>query len=266
MPGKVVTITSGKGGVGKTTTTANLGTALVLQGKKVAVIDADIGLRNLDVVLGLENRIVYDLVDVVEGRAKLRQALIKDKRHPELALLPAAQTRDKNAVSPAQMADLTNQLAQDFDFVLVDSPAGIEQGFKNAIAGADLVLIVTTPEVSAVRDADRIIGLVEAAELPTPQLILNRIKPAMVRRGDMLSMDDVKDILAIDLIGIVPEDEQVVVSTNRGEAVVFDQVSKAGKAYHNIARRLLGEKVPFQVLEEPVEPPKKGFWAKLFGV
>jgi septum site-determining protein MinD len=164
------------------------------------------------------------------------------------------------------MADLTNQLAQDFDFVLVDSPAGIEQGFKNAIAGADQVLIVTTPEVSAVRDADRIIGLVEAAELPTPQLILNRIKPAMVRRGDMLSVDDVKDILAIDLIGIVPEDEQVVVSTNRGEAVVFDQVSRAGKAYHNIARRLLGERVPFQVLEEPAEPPKKGFWARLFGV
>lgn len=264
MPGKVVTITSGKGGVGKTTTTANLGTALVLQGKKVAVIDADIGLRNLDVVLGLENRIVYDLVDVVEGRARLRQALIKDKHHPDLALLPAAQTRDKNAVSPAQMADLTRQLAQEFDFVLVDSPAGIEQGFKNAIAGADQVLIVTTPEVSAVRDADRIIGLVEAAELPAPQLVLNRIKPAMVRRGDMLSMDDVKDILAIEIIGLVPEDEQVIVSTNRGEAVVFDEVSKAGKAYHNIARRLLGEKIPFQVLDEP-EPVKKGFWAKLFG-
>ena len=266
MPGKVVTITSGKGGVGKTTTTANLGTALVLQGKKVAVIDADIGLRNLDVVLGLENRIVYDLVDVVEGRARLRQALIKDKRHPELALLPAAQTRDKSAVSPAQMADLTRQLAQDFDFVLVDSPAGIEQGFKNAIAGADQVLIVTTPEVSAVRDADRIIGLVEAAELPTPRLILNRIKPAMVRRGDMLSMDDVKDILAIEIIGIVPEDEQVVVSTNRGESVVFDEVSKAGRAYTNIARRLLGEDVPFQVLEEPAEPARKSFWARLFGL
>ncbi|MDB5078777.1 MAG: septum site-determining protein MinD [Chloroflexi bacterium] len=266
MPGRVITITSGKGGVGKTTTTANLGTALVMQGKKVAVVDADIGLRNLDVVLGLENRIVYDLVDVVEGRARLRQALIKDKRHPDLALLPAAQTRDKNAVSPAQMADLVGQLAQDFDFVLVDSPAGIEQGFKNAIAGADLVLIVTTPEVSAVRDADRIIGLVEAAELPTPQLILNRIKPAMVLRGDMMSMDDVRDILAIEIIGIVPEDEQVVISTNRGEAVVFDTVSKAGKAYTNIARRLLGEKVPFQILDVPPPAPKPGLWARLFGL
>jgi septum site-determining protein MinD len=266
MPGRVVTITSGKGGVGKTTTTANLGTALVMQGKKVAVVDADIGLRNLDVVLGLENRIVYDLVDVVEGRARLRQALIKDKRHPELALLPAAQTRDKNSVSPAQMADLAGQLARDFDFVLIDSPAGIEQGFKNAIAGADQVLIVTTPEVSAVRDADRIIGLVEAAELATPQLILNRIKPAMVRRGDMMSMEDVRDILAIDIIGIVPEDEQVVVSTNRGEAVVFDNLSKAGKAYHNIARRLLGENVPFQILEEPPAPVRLSIWARLFGL
>lgn len=267
MPGKVITITSGKGGVGKTTTTANLGTALVMLGKKVAVVDADIGLRNLDVVLGLENRIVYDLVDVVEGRAKLRQALIKDKRHPELCLLPAAQTRDKNAVSPEQMADLTRQLAADFDYVLVDSPAGIEQGFRNAIAGAELVIIVTTPEVSAVRDADRIIGLVEAAELPTPQLILNRIKPAMVRRGDMLSVEDVKEILAIEVIGIVPEDESVVVSTNRGEAVVFDQVAKAGKAYQNIARRILGETVPFlNIWEEPAAPVKKqGFWNWLLG-
>ncbi len=265
MPGRVVTITSGKGGVGKTTTTANLGTALAMLGKKVAVVDADIGLRNLDVVMGLENRIVYDLVDVIEGRARLRQALIKDKKFPELCLLPAAQTRDKNAVSPEQMADLTRQLAQDFDFVLVDSPAGIEQGFKNAIAGADEVLIVTTPEVSAVRDADRIIGLVEAAELSTPRLILNRIKPSMVQRGDMMSMEDVKDILAIDLIGIVPEDESVVVSTNRGEAVVYDNTSKAGLAYHNISKRLLGETIPFQILEVP-QPPKqpRGFWSWLF--
>jgi septum site-determining protein MinD len=269
MPGKVITITSGKGGVGKTTTTANLGTALVMLGKKVAVVDADIGLRNLDVVLGLENRIVYDLVDVVEGRAKLRQALIKDKRHPELCLLPAAQTRDKNAVSPEQMADLTRQLAADFDYVLVDSPAGIEQGFRNAIAGADQVVIVTTPEVSAVRDADRIIGLVEAAELGTPQLIVNRIKPAMVRRGDMLSVDDVKEILAIEVIGIVPEDESVVVSTNRGEAVVFDNAAKAGKAYQNIARRLLGETVPFlNIWEEPTAPTpakRQSFWNWLLG-
>ncbi|HEX2910034.1 MAG TPA: septum site-determining protein MinD [Chloroflexia bacterium] len=265
MPGRVVTITSGKGGVGKTTTTANLGTALAILGKKVAVVDADIGLRNLDVVLGLENRIVYDLVDVVEGRARLRQALIKDKRYPELCLLPAAQTRDKNAVSPDQMAELTTQLSQDFDFVLVDSPAGIEQGFRNAIAGADQVVIVTTPEVSAVRDADRIIGLVEAAELPSPQLIVNRIKPAMVRRGDMMSVDDVKDILAIDIIGIVPEDESVVISTNRGEAVVFDANARAGLAFHNIARRLLGDRVPFQVLDEPAPPKPAGFFNRLFG-
>ncbi len=265
MPGRVVTITSGKGGVGKTTTTANLGTALAVLGRKVAVVDADIGLRNLDVVLGLENRIVYDLVDVVEGRARLRQALIKDKRFPDLCLLPAAQTRDKNSVSPDQMAALTRQLAADFDFVLVDSPAGIEQGFRNAIAGAEQVLIVTTPEVSAVRDADRIIGLVEAAELPSPQLILNRIKPAMVRRGDMMSMEDVHDILAIDIIGIVPEDESVVVSTNRGEAVVFNNSSRAGLAFNNIARRLMGENVPLQILTEPEPPKQAGFLARLFG-
>lgn len=261
--GRVVTITSGKGGVGKTTTTANLGTALAVLGKKVAVIDADIGLRNLDVVMGLENRIVYDLVDVIEGRARLRQALIKDKRYPELCLLPAAQTRDKNAVSPDQMADLCRQLSKEFDFVVVDSPAGIEQGFRNAIAGADQVLIVTTPEVSAVRDADRIIGLVEAAELPSPKLIVNRIKPSMVKRGDMMSVDDVTDILAVGVIGIVPEDESVVVSTNRGEAVVFDSRSRAGLAFHNIARRLLGEQVPFMSLEEA--PVKTSFFSRLFG-
>jgi septum site-determining protein MinD len=262
MAGRVITITSGKGGVGKTTTTANLGTALAVLGNKVAVVDADIGLRNLDVVLGLENRIVYDLVDVIEGRARLRQALIKDKRYPELCLLPAAQTRDKNAVSPQQMADLCRQLAQDFDFVIVDSPAGIEQGFKNAIAGADQILIVTVPEVSAVRDADRIIGLVEAAELTTPKLIVNRIKPAMVKRGDMMSVEDVTEILAIDVIGIVPEDESVVISTNRGEAVIFDGKSQAGQAYNNIARRLTGQNVPFLPLQEP---PKQGWLSKLLG-
>ncbi len=263
MPGRVITITSGKGGVGKTTTTANLGTALAALGKKVAVVDADIGLRNLDVVLGLENRIVYDLVDVIEGRAKLRQALIRDKRFQELCLLPAAQTRDKNAVSPAQMADLSRQMSQEFDFVLIDCPAGIEQGFRNAIAGADQVLLVTVPEVSAVRDADRIIGLVEAAELPTPQLIINRIKPAMVKRGDMMSVDDVTEILAVNVIGIVPEDESVVVSTNRGEAVVFSKQARAGVAFQNIARRLLGENIPFLPMDEPA---KAGWLARLFGV
>src|SRR5947209_11972996 len=222
MDSRVITITSGKGGVGKTTTTANLGTALAMQGKRVAVVDSDIGLRNLDVVMGLENRIVYDIVDVVEGRSRLRQSLIKDKRLPELYLLPAAQTRDKSAVSPEQMLKLCTELKQDMDFVLVDSPAGIEQGFKNAIAGADEVLIVTTPEVSAVRDADRIIGLCEAAEKGTPRLIINRIRPAMVKRGDMLSVEDVLEVLAINLIGIVPDDESIIVTTNRGSPAAMD--------------------------------------------
>ncbi len=250
MSGRVVTITSGKGGVGKTTTTANLGVALALQGKRVVCLDADIGLRNLDVVMGLENRIVYDIVDVVEGRARMRQALIKDKRLPELYLLPAAQTRDKSAVDPDEMRALCEELKQENDFVLVDSPAGIEQGFKNAIAGADEVLIVTTPEVSAVRDADRIIGLVEAAEKGAPRLILNRIRPSMVRRGDMLSTEDVLEILAIDLIGIIPDDETIIVTTNRGHPAAMDNHSHAGQAYRNIAMRLLGHDVPLMALKD----------------
>jgi septum site-determining protein MinD len=259
--GRVITITSGKGGVGKTTTTANLGTALAMQGSRVAVLDADIGLRNLDVVMGLENRIVYDLVDVVEGRARLRQALIKDKRLPELCLLPAAQTRDKDAVSPRQMVELTDQLRAEFDFILVDSPAGIEGGFRNAIAGADEVIIVTTPEVSAVRDADRIVGLVEASEKGPPSLIVNRIKPKLVNRGEMLSVDDVLELLAINLVGIVPDDESIVTSTNRGEAAVYDQQSEAGRAFLHIARRLNGEEVPFPALQE-----NQGVLERLFGM
>ncbi len=247
--GRVITITSGKGGVGKTTTTANLGTALALLGKKVVVVDADIGLRNLDVVMGLENRIVYDIVDVVEGRCRIRQALIKDKRFPDLYLLPAAQTRDKSAVNPAQMRLLCDHLKAEFDFVLIDCPAGIEQGFKNAIAGADQAVIVTTPEVSAVRDADRVIGLIEAAQLPPPRLIINRIRPELVRRKEMLSQDDVIDVLRVDLLGIVPDDETVVISTNRGEAAVLDRQSRAGQAYSNIAQRLIGEDVPFLSLD-----------------
>jgi septum site-determining protein MinD len=247
--GRVITITSGKGGVGKTTTTANLGTALALLGKKVVVVDADIGLRNLDVVMGLENRIVYDIVDVVEGRCRIRQALIKDKRFPDLYLLPAAQTRDKSAVNPAQMRLLCDHLKAEFDFVLIDCPAGIEQGFKNAIAGADQAVIVTTPEVSAVRDADRVIGLVEAAQLPPPRLIINRIRPELVRRKEMLSQDDVIDVLRVDLLGIVPDDETIVIATNRGEAAVLDRLSRAGQAYSNIARRLNGEDVPFLSLD-----------------
>lgn len=247
---KVITITSGKGGVGKTTSTANLGTALAGLGNKVVVVDADIGLRNLDVVMGLENRIVYDLVDVIEGNCRLRQALIKDKHEAELHLLPAAQTRDKDAVTQEEMVELVDQLREEFDFVLIDSPAGIESGFKNAIAGADEIIIVTTPEVSAVRDADRIIGLCEAYEKGQPRLILNRLRPKMVRSGEMMSVEDVLQILAIDLIGIIPEDEDVITATNKGEVLVLDKSSKTGKYYTDIARRINGEEVAIDPIED----------------
>ena len=245
---EVFVITSGKGGVGKTTTTANLGIGLASHEKKVALIDADIGLRNLDVVMGLENRIVFDLVDVVEGNCRLKQALIRDKTFSNLSLLPAAQTKDKNAVSPEQMRKLCDQLREDFDYVLIDCPAGIEQGFKNAIAGADRAIVVTTPEVSAVRDADRIIGMLEASELPPPLLILNRIRPDMVKRGDMMTLEDVAEILAIDVLGVVPDDEAIIVSTNRGEPCVTDERSIAGQAFRDITRRVLGETVPLMNL------------------
>ena len=248
--GKVITVTSGKGGVGKTTATANLGAALAATGQKVVCIDADIGLRNLDVVLGLENRIVYDLVDVVEGRCRLRQALIRDKRLPHLYLIPSAQTRDKNAVSPSDMVRLCDELRQEFKWVLIDSPAGIERGFRNAIAPADAVLVITNPEVSAVRDADRIIGLIEAEEKGPARLVINRIKPNMVKRGEMLSADDVLELLAVELVGLVPDDETVVTSTNRGAPVALDTRSRAGMAFRNIARRLQGERVPFLPMEE----------------
>ncbi len=257
MAGRAITITSGKGGVGKTTVTANLSTALALRGYRVVAVDTDIGLRNLDVVMGLENRIVYDLVDVVEGRCRLRQALIKDKRLADLYLLPAAQTRDKTAVSPADVVRVCDELRAEFDFVLLDSPAGIELGFQNAVAPADEVLIVTTPEVAAVRDADRIIGLLEAQEKYNHKLIINRIKPGMVRRGDMLDTADVLEILAVDLIGIIPDDEGIIVSINRGTPVVLDHESPAGQSFRNIARRLTGEDVPFMVLEEP------GLWHRV---
>lgn len=247
--GEVIVVTSGKGGVGKTTTTANIGTGLSLQGKKVVLIDTDIGLRNLDVVMGLENRIVYDLVDVVEGSCRIKQALIKDKRYDGLFLLPAAQTRDKSAVSPQQMIKLCDELREEFDYILVDCPAGIEQGFKNAIAGANRAIVVTTPEVSAVRDADRIIGLLEANELKNSKLLVNRVRPDMVKRGDMMSIDDIIDILAIELIGVVPDDEKIIVSTNRGEPAVTDSKSLAGQAYRNITRRVMGENVPILDLE-----------------
>jgi septum site-determining protein MinD len=250
MSAKVITITSGKGGVGKTTATASLSVALGLSGQRVVAIDADIGLRNLDVMMGLENRIVYDIVDVTEGHCRLRQALIKDKRVSELYLLPAAQTRDKTAVSPEDMVQLCDRMRDDFDFVLIDSPAGIEQGFRNALAPADKVLIVTTPEVAAVRDADRIIGLIEAQEKGPASLIINRLKPEMVRYGNMLTTEDVIEILAIDLIGIVPEDKAVIVSANRGMPVVLDDRAPAGLAFRNIAQRLLGEEVAFLDIRE----------------
>lgn len=258
QPGQVIVITSGKGGVGKTTACANIGTSLALLGHRVAMVDADIGLRNLDVVMGLENRIVYDIVDVVEGFCRVRQALIKDKRFEGLYLLPAAQTRDKSAVSPLQMKSVCDELKTDFDFVLVDCPAGIEQGFRNAIAGADRAIIITTPEVAAVRDADRIIGLLEADGMTEPQLVLNRIRHQMVRRGDMMDIDDVIEILAIDLLGIVPEDEIIIVSTNRGEPAVTMPGSRAGQAFRNIARRMRGEVLPFMPLEE-----SRGLFARL---
>ena len=251
MSATVITITSGKGGVGKTTATANLSAALAMRGKRVVAIDADIGLRNLDVVLGLENRIVYDLVHVVEGVCRLRQALIKDKRLEGLYLIPAAQSRDKTAIRPQDMIDVCDQLRPDFDFILIDSPAGIEQGFKNAVAPADQVLIVTTPEVSAVRDADRIIGLVEAAEKGPARLVLNRIRPDMVQRGDMLNIEDVIDVLAINLLGIVPDDESIIVSTNRGVPAVMENNSRAGQAFRNIAGRLLGQDIPLMEIEVP---------------
>src|SRR5438477_11274705 len=250
MNSRVITITSGKGGVGKTTTTANLGSGLALEGKKVVVLDADIGLRNLDAVLGLENRIVYDLVDVVEGQCRLRQALIKDKRLHDLYLLPAAQTRDKNAVNSVQMEQLCQQLRAEFDFVLIDSPAGIEQGFRNAIVGADEIIIVANPEMASVRDADRIIGLVEAANKPEPRLILNRLRPEMIRRGDMMDVADELEVLAVDLLGVVPEDEAIIVATNKGEPAVYDKRSRAGRAFVNTAQRLLGFEVPLDELEE----------------
>ncbi|MCL2619220.1 MAG: septum site-determining protein MinD [Defluviitaleaceae bacterium] len=247
--GEVIVITSGKGGVGKTTTSANLGTGIAARGKKVVMVDADIGLRNLDVIMGLENRIVYDIIDVIEGNCRLKQALIRDKRHENLCLLPAAQTRDKNAISPEQMQKLCAQLQEEFDYVIIDCPAGIEQGFKNAIAGADRAIVVTTPEVSAVRDADRIIGLLEASELKQPLLILNRIRPDMVKRGDMMTLEDVTDILAIDVLGIVPDDESIVVSSNKGEPAVMEESSRAGAAFRNITSRLMGEDVPLMDLD-----------------
>lgn len=252
MTGRVIVVTSGKGGVGKTTSTANIGTALAKNGAKVALIDTDIGLRNLDLLMGLENRIVYTIIDVIEERCKLNQALVKDKKNPNLVLLAAAQTRDKTALTAEQMVDICNRLKEDFDFVLVDSPAGIEQGFQNAIAGASEAIIITTPEMSAVRDADRIIGLLEAKEeIVNYKLVLNRVRPSMVQTNDMMSPDDVLDILSVKLLGLIPEDENIIISTNKGEPIVNMENAKAGVAYNNVAKRIMGEDVPFMSFETP---------------
>jgi len=258
---EVIVITSGKGGVGKTTTSANIGMALAMAGNKVAMLDADIGLRNLDVVMGLENRIVYDIVDVIDGHCRLQQALIKDKRNPNLFLLPAAQTKDKDAILPAQMIKLCETLKEEFDYVIIDCPAGIERGFKNAIAGADRAIVVTNPEVSAVRDADRIIGLLEANNLKNPMLILNRLRPDMVQRGDMMSLDDVSEILAVDILGVVPDDQYIITSTNQGEPAVLKEESRAGRAFIDISKRIMGEEVPLMDLT-----PKESLLSKLAGI
>ncbi len=240
---EVIVVTSGKGGVGKTTSTANIGMGLAQMDKRVVMIDTDIGLRNLDVILGLENRIIYNLVDVIEGTCRLKQALIRDKRYPGLFLLPSAQTRDKSSVSPEQMKKLVEQMREDFDYIILDCPAGIEQGFQNAIAGADRALIVTTPEVAAIRDADRIIGLLESQHIGRMDLIVNRLRFDMIRNGEMMSLEDIMDILSVNLIGAVPDDENVVVSTNQGEPLV-GRHTMAGQAYANICLRLMGENVP----------------------
>ena len=259
MTGSVIVITSGKGGVGKTTTSANIGTALAKEGSKVVLIDTDIGLRNLDLLLGLENRIVYTIVDVVEERCKLKQALVKDKKNPNLCLLAAAQTRDKSAVTEEQLKDICEQLKEDFDYILVDCPAGIEQGFQNAVAGANEAIVVTTPEMSAVRDADRIIGLLEAKEgVEKYRLLVNRVRPNLVKTNDMMSVDDVVEILSAELIGVIPEDTGIITSTNRGEPIVNNEKSLAGKAYINVARRIKGEDIPLLDLDEP-----KTFFEKL---
>jgi septum site-determining protein MinD len=257
---RVIVVTSGKGGVGKTTASANLSMALAKMGRMVVVVDADFGLRNLDLLLGLENRVVYTALDALAGNCRLEQALVKDKRQPTLALLPAAQNRTKESINPQQMKQLVKALSTRYQYILIDCPAGIEMGFRNAIAPANEALIVTTPEIAAVRDADRVVGLLEAHGVKKIHLVVNRIRPVMVQANDMMSVADVQDILAVPLIGVVPDDEQVIVSTNRGEPLVLqNNPSLAGQAYMNIARRLQGEKIDFLDLETP----NKGLLARL---
>lgn len=260
MENNVIVVTSGKGGVGKTTTTANIGTGLAKLGKKVCLIDTDIGLRNLDVVMGLENRIIYHLVDVIEGNCRMKQALIRDKRHPGLYLMPSAQTRDKTAVSPGQMVKVIEHIKDQFDYVILDCPAGIEQGFQNAIAGAQRAIVVTTPEVSAIRDADRIIGLLEMNGFSKMDLIINRLRPEMVRRGDMMSSEDVVDILGIPLLGVIPDDESVVVATNQGDPLVGGS-TPAGTAYANVVGRIEGQDIPFLNFEKSIS-----FFSRVTGI
>lgn len=250
--GESIVVTSGKGGVGKSTTTVNLGVALALAGKKVCLVDTDIGLRNLDVLLGLENRIIYDLMDAVEKKCRIQQALIKDKRCEELYLLPSAQTKDKTSLSENQLRWLIAELKEEFDYVLIDCPAGIEKGFHVAISGADQAIIVTTPESTSVRDADRVIGLLEKEQIAPPKLIINRLRKHLVKTGGMMDVDEVVSMLAIDLLGVVPEDEQVIHTGHLGEPIVFDSKNRAGKAYRNIARRMQGEMVPLMMLEKEV--------------
>jgi septum site-determining protein MinD len=256
--GTAIVVTSGKGGVGKTTSTANIGTALALLGKSVCLIDADIGLRNLDVVMGLENRIIYDIVDVATGECRLEQALIKDKRFERLSVLPASQTKDKTALDPERVRDIVNELKQSYDYVIIDCPAGIEHGFKVAVAGAEQAIVVTTPETAAVRDADRVIGLLEAEDLKSPKLVINRIRPKMVKQGDMLDIDEIVQVLAIDLLGVIPDDETVIKHNVKGEPTVMRPESKAAIAFRNIARRILGESVPLLVLDE-----QPGLWSRM---
>lgn len=257
--GEAIVITSGKGGVGKTTTTANIGTALAGMGKKVVVVDGDTGLRNLDVLMGLENRIVNTLVDVIEERCRLKAALIKDKRFSNLFLLPTAQTRDKTDIEPKKMLKLIEELKNEFDYVIIDCPAGIEQGFENAVVGADRAIVVVNPELTSVRDADRVIGKLDAKGLERHELIVNRINYDMIKKGDMLDINDILECLAVKLIGVVPDDKNVTISTNKGEPIVLDDKALSGQAFKNIAKRITGEEVPFM----PLSNEESGFFSAL---
>ena len=260
---KTIVITSGKGGVGKTTSTANIGTALALQGHKVCLIDMDIGLRNLDVVLGLENRIIYDVIDVAEGRAKVHQAIIKDKRFDDLLfLLPASQHADKNAIQPERMEEIVNELKEFYDYILIDSPAGIEQGFENSVIAADAAILITTPEISAIRDADRIIGILEQRDIEAPKLVINRIRKEMMDSGDVMDVEEITRHLSVELLGIIYDDDEVVRTSNKGNPVVLDPDFVSSKGYRNIARRILGESVPLLTIKE--EEEKVSLWKRIF--